>query len=157
MAINISSNFLVGVRDFLDSRQRVETRAGLDSINTFFIPDMFIVYCEEEDCYYQYKEATESWLMLDLNINEYLYELDENGEPDLTKPLYMEEERMVKFDENVIRAWIDDGGQLTAEDELLDYIIDLLQFIIESFSDRRMAFIFSIKRKQILLCPIKGY
>jgi hypothetical protein len=79
MAINISSNFLVGVRDFLDSRQRVETRAGLDSINTFFIPDMFIVYCEEEDCYYQYKEATENWLMLDLNINEYLYELDENG------------------------------------------------------------------------------
>ena len=124
MAINISSNFLVGVRDFLDSRQRVETRAGLDSINTFFIPDMFIVYCEEEDCYYQYKEATESWLMLDLNINEYLYELDENGEPDLTKPIYIEEERMVQFDENIIRAWIDDGGQLTAEDELLDYIID---------------------------------
>jgi hypothetical protein len=92
MAINISSNFLVGVRDFLDSRQRVETRAGLYSINTFFIPDMFIVYCEEEDCYYQYKEATESWIMLDLNINEYLYELDENGEPDLTKPLYIEEE-----------------------------------------------------------------
>ena len=124
MAINISSNFLVGVKDFLDSRQRVETRLDLDSINTFFIPDMFIVYCEEEDCYYQYKEATESWIMLDLNINEYLYELDENGEPDLTKPLYIEEERMVQFDENVIRAWIDDGGQLTAEDELLDYIID---------------------------------
>ena len=94
MAMNISSNFLVGVRDFLDSRQRVENRQDLDSINTFFIPDMFIVYCEEEDCYYQYKEATESWLMLDLNINEYLYELDENGAPDLTKPLYIEEERI---------------------------------------------------------------
>ena len=124
MAMNISSNFLVGVKDFLDSRQRVATRLDLSSINTFFIPDMFMVYCEEEDCYYQYKEATDSWSMLDLDINEYLYELDENGEPDLTKPLYLEEERMVQFDENVIRAWIDDGGQLTAEDELLDYIID---------------------------------
>jgi hypothetical protein len=124
MAIEVSSNFLLGVRDFLDSRQKVETVIDLNNINVDYLPDLFIVYCEEDDCYYQYVEATNTWKMLDLDINEYLYEKDENGNPDLNKPLYIEEDRMSLLDEAAIQAWIDDGGVLTSDDELIDYIVD---------------------------------
>lgn len=124
MATVVSSTFLVGVKDYLDSRQKVSARIDIDNINTSFIPDLFIVYCEEEDVYYQYKEVENKWILLDLDINEYLYELNENGEPDLTKPLYIEEDRMNIYDELVIQSWIEDGCNLTIEDDLLDFIID---------------------------------
>lgn len=124
MAIQVSSNFLVGVKKFLDSRQSVKTIAELNDINTNFIPDGFIVYCEEDNNHYRYIEDKYTWTTLDMDISEYLYELDENGDADFDKPIYIKDEHSEIIDLVMVQGWVEDGATIGPDDELRNYIID---------------------------------
>ena len=54
--INVNSNFHLGSKDFLDSRQSVTTLDDLLALDTNIIPNGFECYVEALDCKYKYHE-----------------------------------------------------------------------------------------------------
>ena len=54
MAINVNSNFHLGSKTFLDSRESVGTLDDLLALDTNIIPNGFECYVEELDCKYKY-------------------------------------------------------------------------------------------------------
>ena len=54
--INVNSNFHLGSKDFLDSRQSVATLDALLALDTNIIPNGFECYVEALDCKYKYHE-----------------------------------------------------------------------------------------------------
>ena len=54
MAINVNSNFHLGSKNFLDSRESVGTLDDLLALDTNIIPNGFECYVEELDCKYKY-------------------------------------------------------------------------------------------------------
>ena len=54
--INVNSNFHLGSKDFLDSRQSVTTLDDLLALDTNIIPNGFECYVETLDCKYKYHE-----------------------------------------------------------------------------------------------------
>ena len=54
MAINVNSNFHLGSKTFLDSRESVGTLDDLLALDTNIIPNGFECYVEALDCKYKY-------------------------------------------------------------------------------------------------------
>ena len=124
MSIQTSDNFIMGVKKFLDTRQKVGSIHDLEAANKNLFPGGYIVYCENEDAFYQFNEVDLTWNKLNLDISEYLYEKDEQGLPDLTKPKYIKEELMNILGTEFIQSIIDDGYLINPEDEFKFYFID---------------------------------
>ena len=124
MSIQTSDNFIMGVKKFLDTRQKVDSIVDLEAADKNLFPGGYIVYCENQDAFYQFNEVDLTWNKLNLDISEYLYEKDENGLPDLTKPKYSKEEFMNILGTEFVQSIIDDGYQIEPEDEFKFYFID---------------------------------
>ena len=131
MAIQVSSNFLIGVKKFLDSRQSVKTIADLRDINAAFIPDGFLVYCEEDGKHYRYIEEKYDWAIFDVDISKYLYETDESGNIDYQKPIYIKEDDIELIELAMIQGWIENGAVIEDGEELRDYLIDDLNISLD--------------------------
>ena len=124
MSIQTSDNFIMGVKKFLDTRQKVDSIVDLETADKNLFPGGYIVYCENQDAFYQFNEVDLTWNKLNLDISDYLYEKDENGLPDLTKPKYSKEEFMNILGTEFVQSIIDDGYQIDPEDEFKFYFID---------------------------------
>lgn len=124
MSIQTSDNFIMGVKKFLDTRQKVDSIVDLEAADKNLFPGGYIVYCENQDAFYQFNEVDLTWNKLNLDISDYLYEKDENGLPDLTKPKYSKEEFMNILGTEFVQSIIDDGYQIDPEDEFKFYFID---------------------------------
>ena len=54
MAININTNFKVGSKEYLDSKQSFKTKLEMKDYNENLIPDGFITFNNEDKTNYQY-------------------------------------------------------------------------------------------------------
>ena len=124
MSIQTSDNFIMGVKKFLDTRQKVDSIVDLEAADKNLFPGGYIVYCENQDAFYQFNEVDLTWNKLNLDISEYLYEKDNQGLPDLTKPKYSKEEFMNILGTEFVQSIIDDGYIIDPEDEFKFYFID---------------------------------
>ena len=124
MSIQTSDNFIMGVKKFLDTRQKVDSIVDLEAADKNLFPGGYIVYCENQDAFYQFNEVDLTWNKLNLDISDYLYEKDDQGLPDLTKPKYSKEEFMNILGTEFVQSIIDDGYQIEPEDEFKFYFID---------------------------------